>query len=67
MQISSVSPLQSESLSILKAANQQPSLAGDLISRTVESLMQAQSMQSPAQPVAQPAGNTVGTTIDIIA
>ena len=39
-------------LSILKSANEQPRLAGELISRTVENMVQIQAAQSPAQPLA---------------
>lgn len=39
------------SMSMLKSANEQPQLAGELISRTVEAMMQIQSAQSPAQHI----------------
>ncbi|MBU1565530.1 MAG: hypothetical protein KJ630_07865 [Proteobacteria bacterium] len=39
----------SASVSVLKSANEQAKLAGELISRTVESMMQIQAAQSPAQ------------------
>ncbi len=67
MQITSTASAQSGSQSVLKAANQQPHLAADLINRTIESLMQAQNMQTPAQPVAPPAGSVSGATINITA
>jgi hypothetical protein len=37
------------SVSLLKSANEQPKLAGDLIRRTVESMVNVQAAQSPAQ------------------
>lgn len=37
------------SLSILKSANQQPELAGDLIAKTVAGMSQMSTAQSPAQ------------------
>ena len=37
---------------VLRATNEQPQLAGDLISKTVAGLMQqSQTVQSPGQPV----------------
>ena len=36
---------------ILKSANEQPKLAGELISRTVENMVQIQAAQSPAQRI----------------
>ena len=41
----------SGSISILKLANEQPKLAGELISKTVEGIIQIQSAQTPAQRV----------------
>ena len=38
------------SLSVLKTANEQPKLAGELISKTVES-MQSQNAPTPIQPI----------------
>jgi hypothetical protein len=38
-------------LSILKSANEQPKLAGELINRTVENMVQIQAAQSPAQRI----------------
>lgn len=53
--------------SVLKAANQQPSLAGELISKTVETLMQAQvqQTQAPVQPVTTTAG--IGSIVNTVA
>jgi hypothetical protein len=52
MQTTGVSNLTtSGSMSMLKSANEQPKLAGELISRTVEGMMQIQSAQSPAQRI----------------
>lgn len=52
MQIASVGNLTSSgSMSMLKSANEQPKLAGELISKTVEGMMQNQSVQSPAQHI----------------
>ena len=52
MQTASVSNLTtSGSMSMLKSANEQPKLAGELISKTVEGMMQIQSAQSPAQHI----------------
>lgn len=67
MQIASVSQAKSTNQSILKAANQQPHLAADLISKTVESLLQAQSLQTPVQSVGQSNATLPGTTISITA
>ena len=51
MQTTSISnPKVLSSVSVLKAANEQPQLAGDLISKTVEN-MQSQSVQAAAQPI----------------
>jgi len=36
---------------VLRATNEQPQLAGDLISKTVAGLMQNQTVQSSGQPV----------------
>jgi hypothetical protein len=38
-------------MSILKSANQQPELAGELISKTVDSMLASQALQTPSQPV----------------
>ncbi|MGD9950331.1 MAG: hypothetical protein AB7U29_17905 [Desulfobulbus sp.] len=67
MQIASMSQNNSANQSVLKTANQQPRLAADLISKTVESLMQTQSMPTPAQPVTQSNGIVPGSTFNITA
>ena len=67
MQISTASnPAVMYSLSMIKTANEQPKLAGDLIKKTIAGMQQA--AQSPAQPVALPAdtGNR-GEQINITA
>jgi len=52
MQITNMSNSASSSgVSILKSANEQPKLAGELISRTVENMVQIQTAQSPARPI----------------
>ena len=50
-------------LSLLKTANEQPKLAGELISRTVES-MQSQNAPTPVQPihVSTGTGKIINTT-----
>ncbi len=52
MQISGTSATSSSvGLSILKSANQQPELAGDLIAKTLADMAQMQTGQSSAQPI----------------
>jgi hypothetical protein len=65
MQIASVAPTTVASQSILRAANEQPHLAADLISKTVESLLQAQVVQTPVQSVPTVNGISSGSLIDI--
>jgi len=66
MQIAGVNNLTSPgSMSILKSANEQPKLAGELISRTVESMMQIQSAQSPVQRIDISEITGTGKIIDI--
>ena len=69
MQISAASnPATMYSLSMIKTANEQPKLAGDLISKTIDGMQQVQqAVQSPAQPVAAPADSGKGTLINITA
>jgi hypothetical protein len=52
--------------SVLRTANEQPQLAGELISKAVASMMQTQNVQTPAQPVAA-AGLETGTIINTTA
>ena len=64
MQVAGISiSAASAGMSILKSANEQPKLAGELISKTVEAMGQIQAGQTPSQPVA--AANT-STTRNII-
>lgn len=68
MQIMPVTHVNSAvNLSILKSANEQPNLAGELISKTVEGLMQAQlaQVQTPLYDVSALAGT--GSTINTAA
>ena len=67
MQVASIAMAQQGSLSILKSANQQPQLAADLISKTIASMMQAQNVQSPAQPVTSTDATQPGDLINITA
>ncbi|WP_319585366.1 hypothetical protein [uncultured Desulfobulbus sp.] len=55
------------SLSVLKSANEQPALAGELISKSVEGLIQAQVAQAPVQPVNLAATSGSGTLINTTA
>lgn len=65
VQITSSSNVNSAAnLSLLKSANLQPTLAGELISKTVEGLMQAQSAQTPPQPVLFSTATGTGGIID---
>ena len=62
MQIAS-SVAATANLSVLKSANEQPHLAGELISKTIEGLMQTQTVQTPVQPVApRGTGTIINTT-----
>lgn len=65
MQINAASnPATMYSLAMIKTANQQPKLAGDLISRTIAGMQQIQqTAQSPAEPIAMPADTGKGTLI----
>lgn len=51
--------------SVLRAANKQPQLAGELISKAVESMVNIQSVQLPAQPVSgkPETGTIINTTV----
>lgn len=53
-------------LSVLKSANEQPKLAGELIDKTVANL-QKLDVQSPPQPVGVSGHTGSGRIIDIIA
>ena len=56
------------SLSVLKSANQQPELAGELISKTIASLLSVQSVQATPQTVSPlPAQSGAGTLINTVA
>ena len=56
------------SMSILKSANQQTELAGELISKTIAGLASVQSVQATPQPVSpSPAQAGVGTIINTVA
>jgi hypothetical protein len=50
---------------VLHAAQQQPHLAADLISKTVQSLAQAPSLRSPAEVIVQASDGVSGTQINI--
>jgi len=52
---------------VLRAANEQPQLAGELISKAVESLTQTQNVLLPAQPVTVTEKIETGTIINTIA
>ncbi len=68
MQITSVVNAGSiASVSVLKSANEQPILAGELISKSVEGLIQAQVAQVPVQPVNLAATFGSGTIINTTA
>jgi len=68
MQITSSTNVNSvANLSVLKSANEQPSLAGELISKTVEGLMQTQTPQSPPQSVPFSAATGTGGIINTTA
>jgi len=54
-------------LSILKSANQQPELAGDLIAKTVASMSQTQTAQSPAQSIDMSKITGTGKIINVTA
>lgn len=66
MQITS-SGAATANMSILKSANEQPHLAGELISKTVEGLMQAQTSQTPVPSAAPLATSGKGTIVNITA
>jgi hypothetical protein len=66
MQITS-STAATANMSILKSANEQPHLAGELISKTVEGLMRAQAMQTPVSSPAPLAASGKGTIVNITA
>jgi hypothetical protein len=66
MQITS-SGAESANRSILKSANEQPRLAGELISKTIEGLMQAQTAQTPVPSAAPIAAAGKGTIVNITA
>ena len=56
------------SLSVLKSANQQPELAGELISKTIAGLLSVQSVQATPQTASpSPAQSGVGTFINTVA
>ena len=57
----------SASMSLLKSANEQPKLAGELISRTVDNMVQAQTVQSPAQRIDMSEISGTGKLINITA
>jgi hypothetical protein len=57
----------SSGLSILKSANQQPELAGDLIAKTVAGISQTQTVQSSAQSVDMSKITGTGKIINITA
>jgi hypothetical protein len=57
----------SSNISILKSANEQSQLAGELISRTVESMVQASVAQSPTQRINISETTAAGTIINTIA
>ena len=59
---------QLSSLSVLKSANQQPELAGELISKTIAGLLSTQSVQATPQTVSpSPVQSGVGTIINTVA
>jgi len=65
MQVAGISnSATSAGMSILKSANEQPKLAGELISKTVEAMGQ---IQTPAQPVVAANTSTTGNIINITA
>jgi hypothetical protein len=66
MQITS-SGAATANMSILKSANEQPHLAGELISKTVEGLMQAQASQTSVPSAAPLATSGKGTIVNITA
>ncbi len=55
------------SVAMLKSANEQTKLAGDLISKTVESMAQIQAAQSPAQRMDIAEITGIGQIINITA
>ena len=70
MQITSAAnPVTTAGISVLNSANEQPSLAGELIGKTVAALMQMQipTAQHPVQPVSASGSGGTGMRIDITA
>lgn len=69
MNISSSSQAhQMPSMSILKSANQQPELAGELISKTIAGLLSTQSVQiAPQTASPSPTQSGIGTMINTVA
>ena len=68
MQINSSSnPSTAYTMAMLKSANEQPELAGELISKTVSGLLQAKGTRALAQPVDNSAITGTGSLIDITA
>ena len=57
----------SAGLPILKSANQQPKLAGDLIAKTVAGMSQMQTAQSSAQSIDMSKITGIGKIINITA
>lgn len=57
----------SGNITILKSANEQPQLAGELISKTVEGIIQIQSAQSSAQHIDMSGFSGTGKIINITA
>ncbi|MFT5729709.1 MAG: hypothetical protein ACI8PB_003880 [Desulforhopalus sp.] len=57
----------SAALPILKSANQQPRLAGDLIAKTVAGMSQMQTAQTPAQSIDMSRSTGTGKIINITA
>ena len=65
---SSSTPNQFPNMSILKAANQQPELAGELISKTIAGLLSVQSAQTTAQSAQSSlAQSGIGSIINTVA
>ncbi len=68
MQVAGISiSTASAGMSILKSANEQPKLAGELISKTVEAMGNIQVGQTSSQPVVAANTSTTGNNINIIA
>ncbi len=65
---SSILASRQTNVSILKSANHQPELAGELISKTIESLVDIQATQTVHQPAtASPLQSIIGQLINTIA